>query len=235
VLHQIADLLNTMRLMAHRKKQREALDCIVLTGSYDPVARTISAQEMVSAVELDQDGNLVDTPVVYQNVPIAGDWSSEYGPRGGERCTLIPVEGGAWRAIFDKEEDDSLQTPSGEWWLSHKDANGNVDAYVKLTNDGPNQGDALAAINALAGALLRVATAGGLILRADDSLGYMEVGDEGLDADLDAAATKRYVQQYVTDVFNEHTHSGVQAGGADTAPPNQTMDFTGSALVKIAQ
>jgi hypothetical protein len=230
----IGELLNAVRMLSQRNKPPIGIDCIVQTGSYDPVSRTISAQEMVSAAELDETGVPQDDPVVYQNVAISSDWASEYGPRGGERCTLFPVEGGGFRAIFDKEQDDSLQTPSGEWWIAHKNVNGTIDAFVKLTNDSVNAGDGLASITALAGALLFIATQGGLVLRADDSLGYIEAGAAGLDPSLDAVATVRYVQQYVTEVFNTHTHAGVQTGSGVSGAPVQTMMFEGSAKVKAA-
>jgi hypothetical protein len=83
-------------------------------------------------------------PINHPRVPV---WSTQYqdlyGPVGGERVHLVPTQSG-YAAIIQHNEDDAIpDLPAGERWVQHRNANGDVDAYWRHTNDGPTEGDGL--------------------------------------------------------------------------------------------
>jgi hypothetical protein len=175
---------------AHRSdtpplKAREA---VAVAGSWDPDGDTAgTAQFTIGDVYATIDDGTDDYE---QAFPIrahlgVSHWGFQYGPIGGERYMLVHTQSG-YLAIPHHDIDDSPGAPSGESWLTHKnptaaqnDPGVDPDAYVKLTNDGAVQGDALGGLMMLAGSLLSQQTAGGHSITADDNLQQVEIQSAG--------------------------------------------------------
>ena len=134
-----------------------ARDAVVVGGSYQPKDGT--AQSMLgdtyAITGLDGD-QYIPQPADVATTQI-GD---QYGPVGGERVVLIPTQGGPVK-LFIHDEDDSPRAPAGERWITHRNANGQADSYLKHKNDGPTAGDGLGGVLSNGGALHQTSTSGG--------------------------------------------------------------------------
>jgi hypothetical protein len=65
-----------------------------------------------------------------------------YGPTGNERAVTLQTQGGTV-VLFVHGPDDAPAPPSGERWILHRNASGDIDAFIKHKNDGDTPGDGL--------------------------------------------------------------------------------------------
>lgn len=152
---------------------------VSVNGSYDSNDGTHQVIIGTSDAAADLAKALGDTNLAvltaHPRVPIGThDPNDQYGPRGSEQTVLVPSQG-EWLSLFvpspagNKLAFPSIKAPAGERWITHRNANGDIDGYWKFTNDGPTSGDALGGISGLTGALWSVVTAGGHTLTFDDT------------------------------------------------------------------
>lgn len=115
-------------------------DAIVIDGSYDPSDGTVTAKYGDTDTMFPDTGDAVAMPT---RVPLATmQLGDQYGARGNERAVLMAAQSGPI-ALLIHGPDDSPGAPAGERWIAHRDANGQVDAFIRHTNDGPTIGDGL--------------------------------------------------------------------------------------------
>lgn len=151
-------------------------DCIAIDGSYDPTDGTISAKYGDTDTMFPDTG---DTAAIPTRIELATmDPGDQYGARGNERIVLIPAKGGPF-AIILPGPDTSPNAPAGERWITHRNAAGVVDSYVKHTNDGPTPGDGLGAHLSNGGALHRASTSGGRSIVQNDTAKTITVSGAG--------------------------------------------------------
>lgn len=129
----------------------------VVPGSYNPEDRTAEVLVDDSDAAFQLAVALGDTETAsllsHVRVPIeTHDPSDQYGPRGGEPVVLHRAQRGhVAKFIADAGGNVapgygpffSVQAPSGERWIFHRNANGEIDSGMQLTNDGANVGDGL--------------------------------------------------------------------------------------------
>ncbi len=117
------------------------LEGVVMAGSWNPAEGTVQVlvgdTALAAALPDSYDSAMVVTATI--QTPQIGD---QYGPVGGERAILHEAQG-SWVATFEHGPDDTPNAPSGERWIVHRNASGVADAYLKLTNSGPTNGDGL--------------------------------------------------------------------------------------------
>ena len=138
--------------------------------SYDPTDGTVEVIFGDGAAIITGRQGDGDTPPTERRIPlITNHHGDQAGPIGGERCVVIPTQSGyAAHIIYD--EDDSPGAPAGERWITHLDpATGEVNAYIKLTNDGKTSGDGLGGNRVLVGAYGTIETTGGHTIALDDT------------------------------------------------------------------
>lgn len=195
---------------------------IVVNGSWNPNTGTIKITEGGSYSQFPDSGSsflpieaTLMTPSVGQCAP----------PRGGEQVCYTKAQG-SWIAWFDNCFQQVVPAQAGEWWQLHFNAAGNVDAYIKLTNDGPTTGDGLAGFRALVGALFSLMTTNGLKIVARDDLAQVGVGDDPANMSSpqavirqkDLVAFAATLQTWA----NENFQSGTAAAPEPTAPAGST-------------
>lgn len=180
-LKTIAGLVSAM---INERPQPIAIEGRVLAGSYHEVDGTHSvivgdtdAASVLAGVLGDGDLTRLGVPA---RVPVAThDPNDQYGPRGGEPVVMFPSQSG-WHAKFypDAASNDapgpgpyySVKAPTGERWIFHRNASGTIDSGVKLTNDGPTNGDGLGGtIVGHNGALTQAVTNSGHQVTLDDT------------------------------------------------------------------
>jgi hypothetical protein len=114
-------------------------------GTYNPADGTVDVVvgESVSSFGPAAPGFAVKAKLMTKAV------GQQDGPQGGERAIIIGTPGNL-HAILHCEEDDSPGAPAGESWHLHAKMGtlgaGNTpvwDSGIKLTNDGPTEGDGL--------------------------------------------------------------------------------------------
>lgn len=144
------------------------LEGVVLAGSWNPAEGTVQVlvgdTALAAAMSDSYDAAMIVTATVQTSQ--IGD---QYGPAGAERVVLHESQG-SWIATFEHGPDDTPGAPSGERWIAHRNASGVVDAYIKLTNDGPTSGDGLGGtLLGGGGALTKATTKSGHTVALDDT------------------------------------------------------------------
>ncbi len=198
------ELLGVVSQMLNERPAPIGITAHVVPGSYREgdgtvevlIDDTFAAYQLAQALG-DSDATQMLT---HPRVPVANhDPNDQYGFRGGEPVLLIPSQRGyVAKAIPDAQTNDapgagpffSVQAPSGERWLCHRNSSNEIDAYIKLTNNG-SSGDGRGGLKLLAGALFSLATAGGISIVADDSTTQLQAqtaGNFGILAD-DSSST----------------------------------------------
>ncbi len=152
-------------LQADRDSERD-LEGVVVAGSWDPKAATIQVV-VGDSYAIASDGNGDQFMLI--TATVGTTYNDQYGAVGGERVHLQRV-GAGWVAHFEHGDDDSMAAPAGERWIAHRNpTTGAINAYTKLTNDGPTTGDGLAGHVTLAGALHKASTTNGHSSVMDDT------------------------------------------------------------------
>ena len=144
------------------------LEGVVMAGSWNPAEGTVQVlvgdTALAAAMADSYDAAMIVTATVQTSQ--IGD---QYGPVGAERVVLHESQG-SWIATFEHGPDDTPGAPAGERWIAHRNASGVVDAYVKLTNDGPTSGDGLGGtLLGGGGALTKATTKSGHTVALDDT------------------------------------------------------------------
>lgn len=210
------ELGNYVAMIASKNRPPLALDGVIVDGSWDPVTST--AEVIIgSTFAIPQDDD-VSQPMVHRLPVFTACVGIQSGPIGGERVTIVPRESG-WIILFEHGDDDSPGAPAGEHWITHRNpTTKTVDATVKMTNDGPGDGDGLGGtFIGDGGALTKIgtsddtlqsaydATAGTLTHQAGDvakvvhdkTLGQVGIGDHPANLPDDAKAiVKSHLSSY---------------------------------------
>jgi hypothetical protein len=228
---------------------------VVINGSWQPTGEFAGTAETLQGDTASVLGDDGDAPISHAHISVGttaiGD---QYGPRGGERAVLLPTQSG-WIKIFHHGPDDSPGAPAGELWRCHYNAAGQIDAYIKLTNDG-DAGDALGGLSMLTGSrfvletasgftviiddvakAIRLGTPGGLALILDDTLGKILIGKGGLGApdsvmtQSDAQTLANAIIESVQTAFNTFAAT-VQSGSGVPPPTVGPVTATGSSITE---
>lgn len=172
-----SDLIGIIRMIVQEQLsniRHEAIEGLAVPGSYRPSDGTVDVMESHTATLSASDGDTpANEPIIHKSVPILTPMvGHQSGPIGNERCILIPVKG-AWRVIFDHDEDDSVQAPQGEKWihLQDKDKNKVAQSFVKVQADAVRLGHTQKATILAPQVILGQDT-------ADDSLGIVRKTDD---------------------------------------------------------
>jgi hypothetical protein len=169
----VGDLMALIQSVARDHPVPIAREGVVASGSWQGVPNPGADSEAgtvqvifgdTAAISPDEEG---DQPIVHQNIPVAtthlGD---QYGPVGGERVVIIPTNSG-YLALLRHGDDDTPGAPSGERWISHRNAEGQYDSTIKLTNDAA-PGDGLGAVRTTA-TIASMNTHAGHVISIDDT------------------------------------------------------------------
>lgn len=232
-----------------RQRDAEALLAAKMNSRGVPIAREgvivdgswRAADASVEVIFADTYAALMDdpgiTPLNHPRVPL---WTTHledtFAPVGGERVHLVPTQSG-YAAILQRNADpDMPAVPSGERWIQHRNANGQIDAYIRWTNDGPSAGDGLGSLTALAGALLSVMTAGGLKIVARDDSGLVGIGDDpaNLDATKNAAVTHDDLKSFAANIqtWAQNNFASNASGSGWTGAAPDVPDCSQTVLIK---
>jgi len=244
-MHMASDLLSIINACIddHWRDQKHAWAAYIVPGSWNPKEGTVRAHRLHLVAVQSEKG---DPPLYDVDLPLlTSSYGHQYGPRGYERCTIIPRPHG-YAVILEHDETTSPQAPSGEHFLTHYNKTGKIDSSIKFTNDGPAAGDGKAGIVGMVGALLSFVTKGGLSLRIDDAANrvvvtapLVELGADNLDAannavirktDLDAALSAQ-AAQFQTQL-RTWAAASVQGGSGAGGPSLTAVTSHGSTTVR---
>jgi hypothetical protein len=130
-----ADLVALIHVIVQQAlaNQPRGVEGVIVPGSYNPADGTVT-------VEYAHTGALAQgvaaSPLRRPNYPLLSTTHGrQSGPRGGERCTIVPRAGG-FGVVLEHDLDDSPGAQAGEEYYVHRNAVGEIDGWVKSTNDG---------------------------------------------------------------------------------------------------
>jgi hypothetical protein len=164
-----SDLVALITRVCYRviSQQRVPLEGVIVPGSYNKTNGTVEViLGHTDSIPQGMVAGPLSHPILKLLTPING---LQGGPRGGERCLIIPRGRGNWGVTLDHWTDDSPGADAGENWYVHKNASGAIDGWTKHTNDGPTGGDGLGGINQQGGALHVAGTGGGHSIEQNDT------------------------------------------------------------------
>jgi hypothetical protein len=164
-----ADLVALITKIVHTviKQQPKSFEGIIVPGSYKPENGTVEV--VFTHTDSIPQGTVVG-PFSHPIYPLLSPvYQMQAGPRGGERCQIIPREGGTYGVLLEHDTDDSPNTPAGEFWYLHKNLAGTVDGWTKSTNDGPTAADGLGGFRQQGGAYHETQTGGGHSIVQNDT------------------------------------------------------------------
>jgi hypothetical protein len=162
-VHEIMGVVSAQRNAAEQSSA--ALEGVIVAGSYNAADSTV---EVVIGDTYALPGFLDPSQ------PQATQQGDQYGPVGGERVLLFRTQSG-WTAIIEHSDDDSPAVKSGERIIGHRNALGQIDASLHLTNDGPIPLDHLGGALLGGGGLAKVYTRDGIAIVARDDLNLVEI------------------------------------------------------------
>lgn len=131
---ELQDFTAHIGLAAGRHMPPAGVAGLIADGTYDPKYGTVKVYIGSEMLQYDDEGNLKDFTALppYGPFPLLATHIGQQGaPTGGERCYLIPVEGGALVAIA--HFDDSPGIPAGEHITQHP---AHTSSHFHLKNDG---------------------------------------------------------------------------------------------------
>lgn len=223
------------------------LEGYVVPGSYDPAEGTIEVLLGDTAAIFTDYG---DAPTTIVANMYTGGIGAQYGPVGGERVGIFRTPSG-YSALIEHGPDDTPGVPTGEWVIAHRNAAGVYDSFVKLTNDGPGNGDGLggaqlgglgaftkigtsdatlqSAYDAVAGMLVHQAGAIAKVVH-DKTLGQIGMGDAPADLlPTDAAAAQTHLTTLATNIVQQtlQTMSAAIGAASITASIPNAAAFSG--------
>lgn len=206
---------------------------VAIGGSYNAAESTVQAQHGDTGAITSDSG---DMPVWRPDIPLltihVGD---QYGPVGNERVAMLESTHGPV-AAFIHGPDDSPQAPSGERWIAHRNAAGEIDSFTKLTNDGPTQGDGLGGVLQNGGALHKLTTSAGFTIEQNDTAKTTTVtspGGHSVTID-DNAATKGVTVQTAGGLVGHFDDVAQQIKHAASATVYTLVNGNGDAIAQVA-
>jgi phage baseplate assembly protein V len=208
---------NIMRREAARQGSQQALPKRGVVTAYDP--NTYSAKVLIQ-------------PEGYETgfIPIGSEWvGSGWGlycpPTPGDEVEINYQEGGKNAPYIGKRFYGNLapplNVPSGEFWLVHKSG-----TALKLTNDENASLNVAGNLNITVAGQVNLTASGKVVASASefDLTGNLIVtGNITATGDIFDNNTSDGSMNHIRTIYDSHTHSGVQTGGANTATPNQLL------------
>lgn len=136
LLSEVQDLLGGLSIAIGGQQAPLAIGGMISPGSYNPAdgtAKVLFGSEMVNeADDSTPDAPKLVPPVESPPYPIATQsLGAQFGPTGGERCFVLPVDGGG--IIFLVHYDDSPGVDAGEHLIRHP---AHIKSKLHLKNDG---------------------------------------------------------------------------------------------------
>lgn len=136
LLAEVQDLLGGLSIALGAQHAPIAIAGMITPGSYNPAdgtATVLFGSEMVNeADDSTADAPKLVPPVESPPYPIATQsLGAQFGPTGGERCFVLPVDGGG--LIFLAHYDDSPGVAAGEHLIRHP---AHTASKLYLKNDG---------------------------------------------------------------------------------------------------
>lgn len=130
---ELQDEIAGQGLAAARHHAPLPVACLIADSTFDPKNDTAEVFIGSEFVQYDDDGNPIPLSQVptYGPFPIINPPGQQKGLVGGERCFVIPVEGGGIIALASY--DDAPGVESGEWIQQHR---AHPDSQFYLKNDG---------------------------------------------------------------------------------------------------
>ena len=127
----VEPLVNQSRMAAEAAaRHRYGLDGIIQT--YDSSDGTVTVTQCIGAAAGDLDDS--DKARVHQKVPLIV-FGGQHGPKGGERCVLLPLADGSYVAAIIYQTEDSPHAPAGQTWLGiGRDLDQSNDAVIRKSD-----------------------------------------------------------------------------------------------------
>lgn len=207
----IAAIANAMRLQALRAAGENISSRLAEITSYDP-----SNYAVVATI---QPEGIKTGWMPLACAWVGNGWGMFCPPSIGDLVDVhfidSDLQAGFAQQRFFTTANRPLSVPSGEFWLVHK-----TGSFFKLTNDGKATfSDAHGASVALNGdgtisSAASTWTHTGKLTVTSDIVSGGNISDQN---------GAKGTMQHIRDVYDTHTHPGVQTGGGVTAPPNQPL------------
>lgn len=168
------NVLSLVSTLQNQGEQHILVEGVITSGSYHPSDNTVEVllgHTYAAAAFQMPNGQQKTFTTVRASLAVFG-YGDQYGPIGGERC-LVAKCGTQFLAILEFDSDDSLNVPSGERWIVHRNPQNptEITAYTKWTNDGATVGDGLSGFKNLVGGYAEFVTTDGLSIVMNDSAG----------------------------------------------------------------
>lgn len=186
--------------------------CLIANGTFDPKTDTAEVHIGAELIRYDDDGNLIpaDKIPTFGPFPIINVPGQQKGVVGGERCFVIPVDGGGIIALASY--DDAPGIDAGEWMQRHQ---AHPDSQFYLKNDG----------TAVHSAETRaIVTAPRVCLGEGDSS-----GNDGVMRESDGQKLADDLKKHVQDALNQLARI-VQLGSGVAAPTIEQTTAQGSSV-----
>jgi len=232
---------NAMRLQAQRALAEFMVCRNGQITNYDPDNYAVK-------VQLQPDGMLTGW-LPLTSPWIGNQWGLFAAPSVGDMVAVEFIDGnleaGFATMRFFNDEDRPLSVESGEFWLVHKSG-----SFLKFHNDGTVELTTHSDLTATVGGKLTANVTGDTDATISGKLTAAVTGDAdittngNLNVTASAATINANTQvngnlvvsgsiedqngakgtvQHIRDIYDTHTHPGVQTGGGATAPTTQTL------------
>ena len=230
-------------------QQAQARGSIVLSFEGTIVADTYNPEDTTVQVAIGEAFSNFDDPNQQPYAVLGKLFTTHIGmstpPLGGERCVVIMTRG-IPRVLMNVDQDDSLGTPPGEFWLMHVKPGttgaGNTpvtDAGIKVQQDASTPGDGLGSVHAgQGGALSTVDTASGHQVALDDTAQTVTAKSAGGhivqldDTPVSSAITVTTATTKLQAIFDDVTQTIKTA--AQSGLLYTLLDGTGNAISHVA-
>ncbi len=156
----------------HESNRQQSERGVIVPGSYNSKDGTVQVLIGTTAAIIPTAWS---QPLAYPKLPLMTPvHGMQAGPKGGERCVVVKIKGG--RGVYLVHDmDDSPGAPAGEYWYVHPDSK----SSIKVTNDGPTQGDALGGVRMHGAAYHGTTTGSGHAVTLDDVAKTLKIVSAG--------------------------------------------------------
>jgi len=214
----VSGLLNIMRRESEKVVAQQADTRMAIVDSYDPV-------RYCAKVWIQPENVLTGF------LPIATEWvGNGWGmfcpPTKGDVVDVHFQEWGKNAGYISKrffsDPTPPLPVNSGEFWLVHQSG-----SCLKFTNDGKVLVQSATDMNLQVGNDLNINVLGGVSLTSVDDINMTApnlnvTGNITATGDItDQSLTTNESMRDQRQIYDSHTHPGVQSGGSNTGAPNQ--------------
>ncbi|WP_162136286.1 phage baseplate assembly protein V [Zavarzinella formosa] len=208
---------NIMRREAARQAGEKSPPRRGIVSAYDP-------DHYAAKVVIQPEGH--ETGFIPVGSPMVGDgWGMFCPPTPGDEVDVHFQEGGKNAAYvslrFFGNQARPLSVPSGEFWLVHRSG-----SFLKFLNDGTVELNTAGDLNATVGGQANLSVTGKVVASASefDLTGDLNVtGTITASGDIYDNGRTDNSMNHIRAVYDTHTHGGIQAGGGNTAAPNQPL------------